>query len=197
MKKERAIYGIPESYLRALAFFTKGFNNEYYVRELQRLLKTSPKTAHLLLNELEKKGILESMQRGKIKIYKLRKNEIVKDYIILAEYFKKIVFLESNNLVNEIISKIKPHVKGIGIIFGSYAKDLQTKESDLDIFVIGSYNEKEIRKVSEAYGLHLSVKNYTQPIFEKDYKKDLLIKEVLDNHIIFKGSEEFIEFILK
>ena len=197
MKKERAKYGIPEVYLRALALYTKGFDNEYYVREVQRLLETSSKTALLLLNELEKKGILESTRRGKIKIYKLRKNEIVKDYIILTEYFKKIIFLESNNLTNEIISKIKPFIKEIGIVFGSYVKGLQSKESDLDIFIIGAYNEKEVRKISETYGLEINVKSYPLSIFEKDYKKDLLIKEMIDNHIIFKGTEEFIELILK
>ncbi|MDP4039143.1 MAG: nucleotidyltransferase domain-containing protein [Candidatus Pacearchaeota archaeon] len=37
----------------------------------------------------------------------------------------------------------------MGIIFGSYVKGLEKEGSDLDIFIVGSYNNDEIKRVSK------------------------------------------------
>ena len=186
---------ITENHLQVLNLFTKGFNKEYYIREVKKLLNISPRTSQLMLDNLEKKAVLESKLRGKIKNYKLKKSENAKEYIVLSEIYKRVLFLENNLLIKEIISKIKPHINVIGIIFGSYAKGIQKKDSDLDIFIIGDYDEKEVNKVSNLYGINLSVKNYTLKLFNDNIQKDTLIKEVLDNHIIFSGTDKFIDLV--
>ena len=33
-------------------------------------------------------------------------------------------------MVKEIVDKITPHIKGIGAIFGSYAKEIEKKEAE-------------------------------------------------------------------
>lgn len=43
--------------LRVLSIFTKICNKEYYIRELERLLKISSRTALLTLAELEKEHL--------------------------------------------------------------------------------------------------------------------------------------------
>ena len=58
---------ITENHLQVLLLFTDGFDREYYIREVERLLKISPRTAQLILEDLEAKGILEPKTRGKIK----------------------------------------------------------------------------------------------------------------------------------
>lgn len=184
---------ITENHLQILSLFTNGFENEYYIREIERLLKISPRTSQLILEDLEKKTILESKLRGKIKSYKLKKNQMAKEYIIFAEEYKRICFLQKNDLIKEIITKIIPYIKGIGLIFGSYAKGIEKKESDLDIFIIGDYNQKEIKNISKNYGIDISIKNYSIKVFDNNIHKDILIKEVINDHIIFKNSEEFIE----
>ena len=187
---------ITENHLQVLSLFTKGFNKEYYIREVKKLLNISPRTSQLMLNDLEKKTVLESKIKGKIKTYKLKTSENAKEYVILTEIYKRVLFLENNLLIKEIISKIKPYIDGIGIIFGSYAKGIQKKDSDLDIFIIGDYNEKEVNKISNLYGINLSVKKYTLKIFKDNVQKDTLIREVLDNHIIFLGTDKFIDLVI-
>ena len=140
---------ITENHLQAISLFTNGFNREYYIREVQKLLKISPRTSQLILNDLEDKGILESKTKGKIRTYKIKSNSLSKKYIILVEQYKAIAFFEKNQIVKELIEKITPFIEGIGIIFGSYAKGIAEKESDLDIFVIGKYNKEGIKKAMQ------------------------------------------------
>ena len=132
---------ITENGLQIISLFTNGFDREYYIREVQKLLKISPRTAQLILEDLENKGIIESRVKGKIKSYKLKINELSKRYLTFAEQYKSIAFMEKNLLVKEVIEKISPFIEGIGIVFGSYAKGISNKESDLDIFVAGDYRE--------------------------------------------------------
>ncbi|MFH1432158.1 MAG: nucleotidyltransferase domain-containing protein [archaeon] len=184
---------ITENHLQALTLFTRGFDREYYIREVQKLLKISPRTAQLILNDLEKKAVLESKLKGKIRTYRLKNTQSAIDYLIIAEQYKKISFLENKPMIKEIITKITPSITGIGLIFGSYAKGLQKKESDLDIFIAGDYDKNTIKKTSELYGIELSAKSYPREIFEKEIKRDILLKEIQNDHIIFQDAERFIK----
>ena len=188
---------ITENTLQVLALFTNDFSREYYIREVKKLLKISPRTSQLILEDLEDKGIVESKTKGKIKIFKLNPSEFTKKYLVFVEQYKAIAFLEKKLLIKEIIEKITPHIKGIGIIFGSYVKGLERNGSDLDIFVAGDYNKDELKKVSKNLGIEISVKCYPIKTFEKNLRKDILLKEVLKNHIVFVNIEQFIRVVFK
>ena len=188
---------ITENHLQVLLLFTNGFNREYYIREVQKLLKISPRTSQLILNDLENKCILESKTKGKIKDYTIKRNSLSQRYIIFSEQYKAIAFLEKKLIIKEIIEKINPFIEGIGIVFGSYAKDIAKKDSDLDIFVIGKYNKEKIKKVSKTYGIEINIKCYPLKTFEKNLANDILLKEILKNHIIFLNAGQFIKAVLK
>src|SRR3989338_4117868 len=188
---------ITENGLQIISLFTNGFDREYYIREVEKLLKISPRTAQLILEDLENKGIIESKVKGKIKAYKLKISELSNRYLAFAEQYKSIAFIEKNLIVKEVIEKIGRFVNGIGIIFGSYAKGTSNKESDLDIFVAGGYEKEEIKKVSINLGIEISIKCYPLKTFEKNVNQDILLKEVLKNHIVFKNAELFIQKVLK
>ncbi len=188
---------ITENHLNVISLFTEGFGREYYIREVQKILKISPRTAQIILEDLEKKAVLESQIRGKIKTYKIKRNFIAKKYLVLSEFHKEISFLEKNPLIKEIVSKIIPNIHGIGVIFGSYVKGTQKKDSDIDIFIIGKYDENEIKKISRLYKIELNIKNYPLNIFKKNIGADFLIKEVLKKHVIFLNTEDFIEIVVK
>lgn len=186
-----------ENTLQVLSLFTNDFKREYYVREVEKLLKISPRTAQLILEDLEDKGVVESKTKGKIKTFKLNPSEFTKRYLAFVEQYKSIAFLEKKLLIKEIIEKITPHIKGMGIIFGSYVKGLEKDGSDLDIFIGGSYNNDEIKKVSKNLGIEISIKCYPLKTFEKNLTKDILLKEVLKNHVVFLNVEQFIRGVFK
>lgn len=76
---------ITENTLQVLSLFTNDFRKEYYIREVEKLLKISPRTAQLILEELENKGVLESKIKGKIRIFKLNPNVFTKRYLTFVE----------------------------------------------------------------------------------------------------------------
>lgn len=188
---------ITENTLQVLALFTNGFDNGYYIREVERILKISPRTAQLILESLENKGIIVSKTLGKIKIFKLNLSESTKRYLIFIEQYKSIAFFEKKLFIKEITEKIIPHIKGAGLIFGSYAKDLEKKDSDLDVLVIGTYDEDHIKNISKIFGIEINIKCYPLKIFEKNFMTDFLLKEILKDHVVFLNSEQFVRSIFK
>jgi len=186
-----------ENTLQVLSLFTNDFESEYYIREVERLVHVSPRTAQLTLENLEEKGIIKSKTRGKIKTFKLNPNKFTKRYLVFIEQYKAIMFLNKRLIIKEIIEKISPHIKGIGIIFGSYVKEIEKEDSDLDIFIAGDYNKDEIRNISRTLGVEISVKCYPLKTFETNLAKDILLKEILKNHIVFLNTEQFIEAVFK
>ena len=100
-------------------------------------------------------------------------------------------------MIKEIVEKITLNIKGIGIIFGSYIKGIEKKESDLDIFIAGKYNKEEIKRISKNLGIDISVKCYPIKVFEKSINKDILLREILKNHVVFVNAEQFIQKVLK
>ena len=188
---------ITENHLQALSLFTNGFDNEFYIREAQRTLKISPRTSQTVLADLERRGVIESKKRGKIISYRLKKNEISRRYMTFCEEYKSIGFLSGNAMIAEIIEKIGGCIDGIGVIFGSYAKGLAGKDSDLDVFVAGTYDRERIDTVSQTYGIDISVKCYPLENFRKAMRGDILVKEVLKSHIVFLNSEEFVKEVFE
>jgi len=187
---------VSESHLRAIALVTNGFAREYYIREVARLTDMSAGNAYRVLADLEAKTVLVSTTKGKIRSYRLGSAITAKEYLVFAEQYKRLCFLGKDDLIREIVSKILPCTDGIVLVYGSYAKGTQKKGSDLDIFVAGKYDKDAVEKISETYGIDVSVKCYPAETFEKVIKTDILIREVLDNHVVLSGSEEFIKAVM-
>src|SRR3989344_8258910 len=154
--------------------------------------KLNQKTTANYLYALEKEGILKSKVQGKNKNYflNLDNKEVVKNYILTVEHIRTLEFYKKNLIVKEISEKINEHINGSAIIFGSYAKGIQKKDSDLDILIIGKCNEKEIERIGKTYNIEISFKIYSK------FEKDILTKEAMKNHIFIRNSESIIKEIL-
>ena len=172
--------------------FLRDFNVGLTGSFIAKKKKLNQKTTSSFLKNLEKETILKSKTEGKNKLYYLNldNKEVVKNFIIAVEHLRTINFYKKNILIKEIAEKIQHQIKGIAVIFGSYAKGIQKKDSDLDLFIIGKCNEKEIDKISHLYGLELNLKIYPK------LEKDILTSEVIKDHLIIKNVELFIEEIL-
>lgn len=183
--------------LKVLSLFTKGYDNGYYIREVEKLLNVSSRTALVTLAKLEKKGILESKIKGKVKIYSIKKSSLSREFFILTEQYKKIQFLEENHLIKEIVEKTDEFIRGMAVIFGSFAKGIQKDDSDLDLFIVGKCEDDKINEVGKKYGININIKNYPMKIFKKELHNDILLKEILDNHILIKDIECFVRGAVK
>ena len=87
-----------------------------------------------------------------------------------------------NKIARRIVDAVNPQKI---ILFGSYAKEIAKKDSDIDIYAdtISKKVKNEIEKINSKINVKIG-----------KYSKDsLLIKEIEKDHVIIKGIEVFYE----
>jgi len=177
--------------LRILEEFSTDYSKKIYGRNVAKKLKMNQKTVSNILNELEKENILKFALEGKNKCYYL--NEFypyLKEIIQLIEIQRKINFLEKYKKLKDLFLKLEERSEGVLIIFGSYANFGANEKSDLDVFFMGDI--KDVGDLEEIYNLKINVIKSSRKKFNKS---EHIIKEIIKNHIILKGIEDFIQLI--
>jgi predicted nucleotidyltransferase len=187
---------ISETHCSILALFTRGYHNEYYIREIASLLPVSHGTVQTILCDLEEKQVLSSTLKGRIRIFRLKKTLLAAEYLGIAEVYKRIAFLEENPLIAELMEKIDPFLSGCAGIFGSYAKGTATKGSDLDLFVAGDCDRHAIDKTAAKYGVEVNTVVLPKDAFAPVRLQDNLIQEILKDHVIWKETEFFVRTVM-
>jgi len=171
--------------------FLADYSKKIYGRDISKRLKINQKTVSNILNRLEKDHILKFSIEGKNKYYYLNKlNPNIKETIKLIEIERKIKFIERYKKFNDLFNKLQLRTDGILVIFGSYANFSTNEKSDIDLLIIGKH--KEIKDLEELYNLKINIVKIDKKKFNKS---EVLIKEIIKNHVILKGVEDFIELI--
>jgi len=161
-------------------------NKKVHLRALSRKLEVNPMTLSRKIKELVKENVLDFKEEGKNKVYFLKKTSEAKANVFMAEQYKLTQLLKRYPTLRSIFEDVQKNKKiNLAILFGSYAKGIAKKNSDIDIY-IESTNIK-LKKEIEDLNMKLNVK------IGKYNKNNLLIKEIKKNHVIIKGVEKFYE----
>lgn len=159
---------------------------ESHVRGIAKKLGISHSTILRRLDELSKRNVLDYRKEGRNKIFFIRKSLQARNYVYNAERYKQIMLLSEYPQLNIIAEEIlRKRSERMIIIFGSYAKFKAKKDSDIDVYV-----ETIDAKVKE------QVESIHSSIRVKIGKFDLnseLIEEIVKDHVILRGVEEFHE----
>jgi len=184
---------IHNKYFHILKQYLGDYNRVIYGRELVGKIPLSQKAIALALEQLEKKGILKSHKKGTLKLYELNKDySEIYDILALAEIARKGEFLSKHRVLAHIF---KSDSRIVGI-FGSYAKGIQKKDSDIDVFIIGKKKDEEYDKIGKKFDKHISIKYFSQKQFTELMKmKNNLCKEIIKNHVLLFNIEQFIKLI--
>ncbi|MCX6742073.1 MAG: nucleotidyltransferase domain-containing protein [Candidatus Pacearchaeota archaeon] len=159
---------------------------EDYIRSLAKNLKTSHTNIIRIVNRLVKENVLDYEKNGRNKVYFLKKTIEARSMVFMNENHNLINFLNKYPELRNVIEKIQKEKKiKLAILFGSYTKGLANQESDIDIYI--ETEDIKLKKSIEMINSKLSVKIGTFDL------KSLLIKEIIKNHVILKGIEEFYE----
>ena len=157
---------------------------ENHIRGIAKRLGESHSTVLRKLNNLQKENVVDSKVEGKNKIFFLKNNIIAKNYIKKAELQKLLTLLrrypELGILFEEILKKTDERLI---VLFGSYAKGLAKKDSDIDIYI--ETKNRNVKGSIEDIHSKISVKIGT---FDT---RSPLIKEIIKDHIIIRGIEAF------
>lgn len=189
------------NYLRILSLYRTDYTASLHVREIAKRLGTSHVTILPHLKQLAKNKILQHQSVGRNKQYLLNKTNILtKYYLTTAEQVATINYMEKNF----IMKKLAENLNNIDtstplILFGSYADNSATEESDIDLFSIGTLTKDQLNhiKAFEAtFGKKINVKNATAENFNKALRTgDILIKEIVRNHIILRNADPFVTML--
>ena len=122
---------------------------------------------------------------------------MILNFILSVENARTIGFYQKHPMVKEVIVRLLPEIKGISLVFGSYAKGTEKKESDLDIFVVGSADEKAIDEIADMYHLEVNAVQYSLAAFRKALKEnDAVVKEIIKSHILIQNAQEFVSYVM-
>lgn len=159
-------------------------DQEYYLRELERILQTPVSMIRKELIRLEEEGIFLSRRKGNLIYYLLNQS-----YPLFDE-LKSIVFktIGIQGLLRERLSKMKG--VEVAFIYGSFAKHEETAKSDIDLLIIGKFDDSRLlREIGKLEGVLKREINYS--IFKRDElkkkmkEKDPFIIDLLNNPKIF------------
>lgn len=176
------------------------------INSLIKKVRASPNSVLNYVNKLCAFGLIkEEILSGEKKIHmRILKpnfdNDFSKIFYSLVETDKKLLFFEK-------YKKLKPHFVQLGdiinkniefvLVFGSYARFAATKDSDLDILIVGKIDRKKIQRIREIFitmGPEPSIKFETFKSFLKNRKKPLY-QNILKEHVILFGELNFMKIL--
>jgi predicted nucleotidyltransferase len=192
---------ITANLFKILNLYRTDYNAKLHLRAMSKLTGTSHMTLLPHLKRLEELKLLRTETVGKNKQYTLNKdNVITKYYLVSAEEFAAINFLEKNFL----LKKLAEHINQIDIsspliLFGSYTKGYANEESDIDLFCIGKLTPNQqdhLNKFETTYGKKINLKTATAENFSAGLRSgDILIREVVANHIVLCNPDPFVSML--
>ena len=159
---------------------------ERHLRDISKALDASHSTVLRRLNGLASENALDYKTEGKNKVFFIKKNIEGRNYVYNAERYKLSQLVKRYPALAVIIEEVlkKTDVRPI-ILFGSYAKFSAKEDSDIDVYVETS--RKKEKEAIESINSKIRVKT-------GDFNPgSLLIKEIIKNHVIIRGVEDFYE----
>lgn len=175
--------------INILKLFIFNPDKEYYIREIERLIKEPFDPLRMELRRLEDIGLLKSHTSGRQKYYGINL-----DHILFPDI--KSIILKTVG-IGDLLRDTLSRKDGIqtAFIYGSYAKDLEHADSDIDILVIGDITSKELQSIFS--DIENKTKREINPtvysleeIRAKHKSKNNFISDILKERKIFlKGNE--------
>lgn len=170
---------------KVIGFFART-NLQIHIKGLAKKLGISASDAHRQLNVLEKNGFLEKQKIGNMVLYSLKEA----DPLVLE--FKRLVFLLDAMPFFQEFSKQNSQLVSLAV-FGSIAKGVFDKKSDIDVLVISQDKKLDFSAFEELefkLGMEVKPAVYTFGDWRNlANNKNPFVESILNNHILLSGAE--------
>jgi len=172
----------------------------FIISDLSKVLRKDYKIVHTAVNRLIDKGILKSERIGgsvRVEFVNQFSKEVLEvEFLRREEILSKNFKLILNTLFREIDS-----VNFILLLFGSYAKKKQTKNSDIDLMFI--FPSKKSEEIIEEIISVLPIKIHPLVFSEKEFigmknsKEENVVSEAIKSNVILYGIEQYYKLLKK
>ena len=180
-------------------------DNNLTINEIAKATKEYYSFVHRTISKLAQDGVITKTKAGKAFLCSLNlDNERTLAMLQLNEIEKKTEFFKKNKelrlILEDFVASLEPKASSLSVVlFGSYSKENATKESDIDILIIGKKAlnvEKAMKETYAKYGKEINPVVMTQQDFKKQ-KDKALVKEIMNNHFILYGVENLVGLMFK
>lgn len=158
-------------------------DSEFYLRETAKRVGISPAYVKRELENLQELNLVLQRKRGNMILFKINKNSPIFEEL-------KSIFLKTESLGDFL----KGNLQKLGeikhaLIYGSFARGVESKESDIDLLIIGSAKEEELlktlRRVERKIGREVNYIIWSEKEFkERVNKKHHLLIDIIKNPVI-------------
>ena len=159
---------------------------DLHARAIAERLAANHVTVLRKLRDLETENVVDFRIEGKNKTYTIKRSLEGRNAAMIAELYRQSRVLSRYPVLRGIFEAVHnmPDIP-LALLFGSYAKGLATKESDIDIF-LETADPMRKKQIEQKHSL-LSVKT------GRFDTADLLVREIMKDHIIIRGVELYFE----
>lgn len=186
--------------------------NGLTIKNLAENIKTDYKNTYTAVDFLFNDGIIKKEKIGNYNVCKLNyKNNDTISYLKWHNLVTKINdFKRKHNVEYDIIAEAIDTLKKedpffICLVFGSYAKNEEKKDSDIDILFLGHVNKPEFKSILNKVNVPYQKKFHVVEQYIHDFIKDLRNKEKLsiatelykEPPIVFYGDDIFFKMIIE
>lgn len=169
--------------IQIVALLLKG---DSHPRKLAKDLVISHTTVLRKLEGLLDENVVDFRKEGKNRVYFLKKTLEARVYIYVAEWYALGELVKEASHLRSLVRTIQEREDiPLAVLFGSYAKGTADRKSDIDLYI--ETDDREIKRELERSHSRLSVKI---GIWDSE---NLLIQEIVKNHVIVRGVERFYE----
>lgn len=196
-KRDLKLTGGEEIILRSM--FPKG--RDMTIKEIREHAPySSYERNNTYLKSLAQKKAIQEKKIGKTLIYSIISDKWFSKQAFHAYAFKRAQeFSEKNIIIAKAIRELPEELTELILIFGSYAKGTERKESDIDVIIVSSEKEKielAIASIKRRYGFQLHPIVIQKSEFVKIKSENKELWESLINYgILFKGYELFYYYV--
>lgn len=174
------------------------------IRGIARLLGKSYTLTYNNVQGLVKQGFVEKQSIPPAQVIQLKEG-IPTNVLVGVEQKKAEVFLEKHSWIKLYLKDVlnTAHPFFIMLVFGSYAKGTQTKESDLDLLIIvpAKADIPGMEKAAQQYTkvkkgiIVVDAQNFTEMI--KNPEELSVGIEAKKHHVLIYGTEQYYQLLRK
>ena len=184
-----------------MELFSTDPRQRYSIRNISKTIGKQYAPVHTAVQRLIKKMALKKQRIGHTDYCSI---DLGGDASIFcfAEAWRAKQFIRKNKdiglIIEEVLEKLKAQFYVL-VLFGSYAKGRQTKNSDIDLLLIADNNsraeelERTLAGISRLsiMPMHIISMNYQDFIDMAKSKETNTVNQAISNHIILSGYEEY------
>jgi predicted nucleotidyltransferase len=168
---------------KILDFLVQNPGKEYLSTEIQGGTRASKAGTNFALRDLIKAGLAKREKRGKFYLYSL-------DFS--SPMIKQVKVLKAVISLSPLIKKIRKQAKKV-ILYGSTSRGEDTKDSDIDLFVVTNMPEgveNVIKKQAIGKRIQLTMKTPLQYV-EMETTDSIFYKEIERGIVLWESKDEF------